>query len=423
MAEGAQRGIESVVLIGCGAIGLPLGVGLASRGHRVLGLDIDAARVATLSRGDGRTGEADLQAALEAALAKGALAFATRLEPANERRAFVIAVPTPAGADGFDGGPLAAAAASIDAVAREGDLVCVRSTVPIGATRRLAQASARRLAWAACPDRSVSGRAFAEQFEVPNLVGGLDADAGDQAEALLSSLSPVVRVRDPETAEAIKLFGNVSRDVTFALVNQFALVCEAAGVDIEEVRTAGGSGYDRFRLGRPGPVGGPCLTKDVHVLAASEALHGLDLGLLMAGRAVNQSIAPRLAAAILDQFGEPLRPVAILGMAFKGVPATLDQRGGFGGELARELARRRGDLAVRTWDPVETPDQAAFAAAVRGAGAVVLANEHPALAAAAQALPGLAPGAWVYDVAGALPADAALAGVQLRRFGAGGTRR
>ncbi len=79
--------------------------------------------------------------------------------------------------------------ATIAAVARPADLVCIRSTLPIGATRALAASfPSAGLAFAACPDRSVAGNAYAEQFTVPHIVGGLDEAAGAQAEALFSSL-------------------------------------------------------------------------------------------------------------------------------------------------------------------------------------------------------------------------------------------
>jgi UDP-N-acetyl-D-mannosaminuronic acid dehydrogenase len=413
------RSDASVVVLGCGAVGLPLAVALASRGRFVLGVDTDADRVRHLSQGRCALVEDGLELALKAALARGAIAFSAEVDPADHRRTFIVAVPTPASArSGFDNGPLDAAMATIAAAARDGDLVCLRSTVPIGATRRLAGASGgSRLRWAACPDRSLAGRAFAEQFETPHLVGGLDAAASNLATDLLEGLAPVVRVRDPETAEAIKLFANVSRDVTFALANQFALICEAAGIDVSHVRAAGSHGYVRFDLARPGPVGGPCLSKDVHVLAASESVAGLDLGLLTAARAVNESLAPRVARDILARLPGEERPVAVLGMAFKGVPATADQRDGFGGDLARALRFARPDLEIRTWDPVEAPDHQARDATIQGAAVVVLANDHPDLVAAARELPRSAPDAIVYDLAGVLGSGALGSGNQILRLG------
>ncbi len=407
-----------MVVIGCGAVGLPLAAALARQGRRVLGVDVDERRVAELAQGRCNLVDEGLKEALNAALSEDALAFSAVLSTAGHPRVFIIAAPTRASAEaGFESGPLDAAVASVIAAARDGDLVCIRSTVPIGTTRSLAEsAGGRPLRWAACPDRSLSGCALADQFRTPHLVGGLGAEAGARAAELFASLGPVVRVADPETAEAIKLFANVSRDATFALANQFALICEATGVDIGAVRSAGAEGYDRFQLTRPGPVGGPCLTKDVHVLAASPAMAGLDISLLTAARAVNDSLAPGLAREIVARLGSSRGPVAVLGLGFKGVPATLDQRRGFGGELAKALAAEQPDLEIRTWDPVEAPDDAARDTVLRGAKVVVLANDHPALAAAVRRLPELAPDAMVHDLAGVAKSTP---GVVIKRFGDG----
>ena len=197
---------RDVVVIGCGAIGLPLAAALASKGAQVLGIDNDAAKTAEL--GAGRTGlvEVGLAEALRQGLEDGGLAFAPALTAAGHARAYVIAVPTPALADGgFDRAPLDRALAEVAAVARPADLVCIRSTLPIGATRALAASfPSAGLAFAACPDRSVAGNAYAEQFSVPHIVGGLDEAAGARAEALFAALGTVVRTPDPETAEAIR---------------------------------------------------------------------------------------------------------------------------------------------------------------------------------------------------------------------------
>jgi nucleotide sugar dehydrogenase len=328
----------------------------------------------------------------------------------------VIATPTPVLADGaFDRAPIEQALADVAAVARPGDLVCIRSTLPIGATRELAAAfAAPGVAFAACPDRSVAGNAYAEQFSVPHIVGGLDDEAGARAEALFARLGAVVRTPDPETAEAIKLFANVQRDVTFALANQFALICEATGVDFAAARLAGASGFPRFSLARPGPVGGPCLTKDVALLLASSGVDGVDTALLSAARALNESLAERVAAAVAAELvGRAGAAVAILGLAFKASPPTADRRGGFGDALAGRLRARHPGLDLRLWDPVCEPG-APRHAAVEGAAVVVLANEHPDLAAGLG--PELAPDAVVFDLTGV---SAPGAGFAVRRFGDG----
>jgi nucleotide sugar dehydrogenase len=415
--------MADVVVIGCGAVGLPLAVALASRGATVLGVDIDAARADALRRGETGMLDAGLAPALRDALDQDRISFAKAAPPAEAMRAWIIAVPTPVGADQrLDQGPLNAARDMILAAARPGDAVLMRSTVPVGRTRRLAEEAADHdLVFAACPDRSLAGQAFGDQFAIPNIVGGLDAAGTRTATALLAPLGEVVQVSTPETAEALKLFANVWRDAHFAMANQLALFSETVGLDFEEIRAAGAAGFPRFDLPRAGPVGGPCLTKDAHLLAQSAAEGGGDVDLLLAARRLNQGLADHVARSVL---AEPKRSpgprqIAVLGLGFKGRPATLDRRGSIGVEIAARLAEADPGADIRLWDPVS--DSGDGAQALAEADIVVLANDHPALADPAR-LAGCAKGAAVFDLCGVLSAPIR-SDLTIRRFGKGGVTR
>ena len=205
-----------IVVVGCGAIGLPLATAFAARGCDVLGVDTDPARLAALrARRVGLIDEG-LGDALATAVGAGRLAFTDTIAPADRPRAFILVVPTPVDTDGAPLlGNVEAGADAIVAAARDDDLLLVRATVPVGTTRRLAGIAAkqgRRLHLAACPDRSVAGRCFVEQFSVPHIVGGMDGAATRAAAPLLARLGPTVAVSSPEVAEAAKLFANVQRD-------------------------------------------------------------------------------------------------------------------------------------------------------------------------------------------------------------------
>ncbi len=264
------------------------------------------------------------------------------------------------------------------------------------------------------PGSDFSGLAFTGQFDTPHVVGGVTPEAGATAEAIFARLGAVVRVRDSETAEAIKLFANVQRDVAFAQANQFALICEAARIDYSEVSAAGSKGYPRFSAVPAGPVGGPCLMKDVHVLAASPALEGLNIDLLLDARRLNELLATYLAREILAHLGGSLGPVAICGLAFKGRPPILDARGSFAESLSAALRHERPEIDIRVWEPARggSPDVTLTDAAV-----VVLANDHPALTGVL-ASANLAPGAAVFDLTGVLAGHSAARDL-IRRFGDG----
>ena len=178
-------------------------------------------------------------------------------------------------------------------------------------------------------------------------------------------------------AEAAKLFANVQRDVTFALANQLALAAEALNLDLAEIARAASEGYPRFSLARPGPVGGPCLTKDTALLA--HALAEGRLSIPVAARTLNQSLLGHVAQVVARHVGAAARPViAVLGLAFKGDPPTADRRGSFGVALAQRLQRDLAQAELRLFEPT---DGHALDRIVAGADVVVIANYHPQIKA------------------------------------------
>src|SRR5205807_1526903 len=123
--------------------------------------------------------------------------------------------------------------------------------------------AARRFGLAFCPERTIEGKAIPEMRSLPQIVGGLDDESADRAEALFRLITPkIVRVSSLETAEMIKLINNTYRDLTFAFANEVALIAERMGLSAAEMIRAANVDYPRSNIAQPGFVGGPCLEKD-----------------------------------------------------------------------------------------------------------------------------------------------------------------
>ncbi len=409
-----------VGIVGLGYVGLTLATALAEVGVKVIGNEKRPEVVDMTNRGVPHFSETGLEDALRRVLASGHLVACAEFDPGVRCDVYIITVGTPLGADGkarLD--MIERAAGQVAENMGDDALVILRSTVKIGTARDVVRpvlaASGKRFGLAMCPERTLEGRALQELRELPQIVGADDADTADRASRLFRKLTKsVVLVSSLETAEIVKLVDNTFRDVQFAFANEVARLCDAFGVNAMEVIASGKLGYKRTNVALPGLVGGPCLEKDPHILCQSAAARGLDLEITRAGRLVNERQPGEtidFVLAEMDRRGLDRKgTIALLGMAFKGIPATDDLRGSMSIRVLEAIRARRPDAKLRIFDPVIAPDELArrfdgvevaptLSRAVTGASVVVIANNHPALAALSPAEIGekIADGGFIYD--------------------------
>jgi UDP-N-acetyl-D-mannosaminuronic acid dehydrogenase len=328
--------------VGLGRVGLPTAALAAAAGHRVTGVDRDAAVRAGVARGTSGAREPGLESLLRRALA-GGLAVADAPVAADVT---VICVPTPLGPRSSSGGSpsdprpaldeLWAAVAAIDEVAPADGLVVVASTVPVGATEEVA-ARLRTRHVACCPERVLPGDAVREMTENPRIVGGVGDEATARAAAWLATwVRGPIDQTDARTAELAKLMENAARDVEIALANTIAAAAGAVGVDPTRLRALV-SRHPRIRLLDPGiGVGGHCLPVDPwFAIAAAPA----ETTLLRAARAVNDA-TPDLWVARIEAEAERIgaRRIGLLGLTYK--PESDDLRDAPAVRIARALAAR-----------------------------------------------------------------------------------
>ena len=299
-----------VTVYGLGKMGLPLAGVFADVTGNVVGVDIDDAVVEAIERGespvDGEPGLAELVAATTE---RGALSATTRSTAAADgARLHVVIVPTLIA----DGEPdLSMLRAAVDAIGEgldPGDLVVVESTVPPGTTRdvvepRLTDASGLdtgEFGVAFCPERTASGRAIRDiRGAYPKVVGGVDAESERVAALLYDELTSneVLRVGDATTAECVKLFEGIYRDVNIALANELARVAEPLGVDVTRAIEAANT-QPFCEIHDPGPgVGGHCIPLYPQFLTATV---DIDLPLIETGRAVNDRMPTHVADTVVD---------------------------------------------------------------------------------------------------------------------------
>src|SRR5215218_8421550 len=223
----------SVGIVGLGYVGLPLAVAFAEAGEDVIGIDVDAGRVAALS--DGRSPIEDIPSERLAGVA-GRIDFTTRAVDLHRAEAILVCVPTPLNRNREpDLGPLLGAAQTLAGVIARGQLVVLESTTFPGTTREhlvpLLEESGlvagRDFSLAYSPERVDPGRTDYTIANTPKLVGGLTPACTQRALDVYGRVAEhLVPVSTPEVAEMAKLLENIFRSVNIALVNELAVLAD-----------------------------------------------------------------------------------------------------------------------------------------------------------------------------------------------------
>jgi len=390
-----------ISVIGCGYLGAVHAASMAHLGHDVVGIDVDEAKIASLSAGRAPFFEPGLPEVLESAGASGRLRFTTDFAAAADADVHFVAVGTPQVADGdaADMRFVDAAFASLLDHVKDGDLIVGKSTVPVGTAARLAALVAERqpgatLAWN--PEFLREGFAVKDTVSPDRLVYGVpDGEAGERAAGLLDEVyasavaagTPVI-VTDYATAELVKVSANAFLATKISFINAMAEIAEVTGADVTKLADA--IGHDA-RIGRRFlnagvGFGGGCLPKDIRAFSARarELGRGEAVQFLDEVDKINLRRRTRVVEMVREEAGglAGVR-VGVLGLAFK--PHSDDIRDSPALEIAMRLADAGAIVTATDPQAVENAKRRAsrlrFAdsaeEAVRDADVVLLITEWP----------------------------------------------
>ena len=351
-----------VAVIGLGYVGLPLAISFVEAGLTVEGIDAYPPRVAELNAGSSPIDDVT-DARLVAALAGGLSVVAPEDARIPEADAIFVCVPTPiTTTKDPDLAPVLAAAQTIRANLRAGQLVVLQSTTFPGTTtgpfRDVLEETGLKagidfdLAFA--PERVNPGDPASASKGVPRLVGATTVAGTERAATLLRNINEqVVTMSSPDAAELSKLLENVFRNVNIAFVNNLALLCERMGLDVWEVINAAATKPFGFMKFTPGPgVGGHCIPVDPYYLAwRAREFDFIDRFIELAGDinfAMPRHVVDLVAEALNDR-GKALKGarIGVLGVAFK--PNVRDARNSPAADVIAGIAARGAE--VRFHDP------------------------------------------------------------------------
>ncbi|GAB3001876.1 UDP-N-acetyl-D-mannosamine dehydrogenase [Psychrosphaera aestuarii] len=396
---------ETVSVIGLGYIGLPTAAVIASRGVKVVGVEINQHAVDTINAGNIHIVEPDLDIVVKSVVSTGFLRATTQVEKAD---AFMIAVPTPFkhGNDDSHSPDLSyieSAAKAIAPVIEAGNLVILESTSPVGATEKLAgwlkearpdltfpqdAGEQADIKVAHCPERVLPGYVLQELVSNDRVIGGISPACSAAAVELYKTF---VRgeciVTNARTAEMAKLTENSFRDVNIAFANELSTICDQLHINVWELIKLANR-HPRVNILNPGPgVGGHCIAVDPWFIVDSCPEQAK---LIKQARLTNDAKPHYVVSQIkeaADQFKRPV--IACLGLAFK---ADIDDlRESPAVQIVQELANASvGELIAVEPNIKALPDNLAsqgiefanLASALDKANVVVILVDHKEFKAA-----------------------------------------
>lgn len=321
----------TIGVVGLGYVGLPLALRCVDAGFRVIGFDIDPAKVDAIESGHSYIKHIAHQR-IAAARAAG-WQVTTDFAQARSVDALIICVPTPL--DKHREPDLSFVISTTESLLpylRPGQLVALESTTYPGTTEEELQPRIERqglrigqdIFLVYSPEREDPGNPNFTTRDIPKVVGGVTRACLSAGQAVYEKIvDQVVPVSSTRAAELTKLMENIHRAVNIGLVNEMKIAADRMGLDIHEIISAAATKPFGFVPYRPGPgLGGHCIPIDPFYLTWKAREFGVHTRFIeLAGEinsAMPQWVMQKLASA-LNQHAKPIRGsrILVLGLAYK----------------------------------------------------------------------------------------------------------
>lgn len=357
---------ETIAIVGLGYVGLPLAVEFGKH-RRVVGFDINVARVDELRSGHDSTLEVDGDNLSAAQF----LSFSSSLEDIADCGVYIVTVPTPIDkANRPDLTPLTKASESVGKTMKRGSIVIYESTVYPGCTEEvcvpiLEKASGYKFNvdffCGYSPERINPGDKVNTLTKIRKITSGSTPEVAELVDGLYKSIitAGTFPATNLKVAEAAKVIENTQRDLNIALVNELSVIFSRLEIDTLEVLEAAGSKWNFLHF-RPGMVGGHCIGVDPYYLTHKAEEVGYNPQVILAGRRINDNMARYSARAVIrlmlrNGIDVARSTIGVLGITFK--ENCPDIRNSKIADLVREL--EQWGITVVVADPWANADEVA----------------------------------------------------------------
>lgn len=325
--------MQHIAIVGLGYVGLPLSLQFARSGVKVLGLDIDRAKVDALNAGRSYIHHIPETAVADQVQA-GRFAASTDFSRSREVEAVIICVPTPLNKNREpDISYIIKTGEALAPHLQKGQLIVLESTTYPGTTdedlRAVLEAGSGLKAGtdfhlAFSPEREDPGNPQSKVADIPKVIGGLTPGCLEKAKALYGrAIKTLVPVSSCRAAEATKLLENIFRGVNIALVNELKVVYAAMGIDVWEVIHAAKTKPFGYMAFYPGPgLGGHCIPIDPFYLTWKAREYGQATRFIELAGEINTAMPDHVIRRVADALNSQKKAlngsrVLVLGLAYK----------------------------------------------------------------------------------------------------------
>lgn len=321
-------GTEKVSLVGLGYVGMPIAVAFAQKGVKVVGFDLNAAKIDLYKKGIDPTHEVG-----DEAIKASTVEFTSDEADLKTAKFHIVAVPTPVNLDHTPNlAPVIGASEIVGRNLTKGSIVVYESTVYPGVTEDVCIPILEKESGLKCgvdfkigysPERINPGDKVHRLENITKIVSGMDEESLEEIKNVYDLVIEVgtFPVSTIKTAEAIKVVENSQRDINIAFMNELAMVFDRMGIDTNEVVDGMNTKWNALGF-RPGLVGGHCIGVDPYYFTYEAEKLGYHSQIIIAGRKVNDGMGQFVADAAIKQMilaGKTVKNsnVVILGLTFK----------------------------------------------------------------------------------------------------------
>lgn len=319
---------ESLSLVGLGYVGMPIAVEFAKRGVKVIGFDLNGAKIETYKSGIDPTNEVG-----DDVIKNTTVEFTANENDLKRAKFHIVAVPTPVNDDHTpDLTPVEGASEILGRNLTKGSVVVFESTVYPGVTEDICVPILERESGLKCgmdfkigysPERINPGDKIHRLSTITKIVSGMDEETLDTVAKIYEIVvdAGVYRAESIKVAEAAKVIENSQRDINIAFMNELSIIFNKMGIDTKSVLEAAGTKWNFLKF-YPGLVGGHCIGVDPYYLTYKAEELGYHSQIILSGRRINDDMGKYVAENVVKNLIAADKAVkgakvAILGFTFK----------------------------------------------------------------------------------------------------------